>query len=178
MIRLQQKNKNTQNKLSMKKSNETISMLRLQQELTDLDMPNARIQLIDSQILHRFIVILNIIEETSLWYPASISFTFEIPLNYPYNPPLVKCNNIIYHPNIDYNGNISLNVLRSDWNPCLGLNIILFGLNHIFIEPNYEDFINSEASCDARENFIHFSYNVKQSLIGSNIKSINFSRLV
>lgn len=178
MIRLQQKNKSTPTKPSMKKSNETSSMLRLQQDLTDLDMPNATIQLIDPQTLHRFIVILNIIEEISLWYPASISFTFEIPTNYPHDPPVVKCNNIIYHPNIDYNGNISLNVLRSDWNPCLTLNTILFGLNHIFIKPNYEDSINHEASCDARENFLIFSYNVKQSLSGSNIKSINFSRLV
>lgn len=178
MIRLQKNNKSIANKPSIKNSNKINNNIRIQQDLADLDMPNARIQFINPQILHRFIVILNIIEEISLWYPASISFTFEIPINYPYIPPVVKCNNVIYHPNIDYDGNISLNVLRSDWKPCFNLNIILFGLNHIFIEPNYIDNINPQASFDALENFSIFSNNVKQSLIGSNIKSISFSRLV
>lgn len=43
-----------------------------------------------------------------------------------------QCETNIYHPNIDTEGNICLNILREDWNPVLNLQAIAFGLVLIF----------------------------------------------
>jgi ubiquitin-conjugating enzyme E2 M len=48
-------------------------------------------------------------------------FSFAIGPNFPHEPPKVKCLNRIYHPNIDLDGNICLNILREDWKPVLSL---------------------------------------------------------
>jgi ubiquitin-conjugating enzyme E2 M len=45
----------------------------------------------------------------------------------------VKCMTKVYHPNIDLDGNVCLNVLREDWKPVLNINTIIYGLNHLFV---------------------------------------------
>lgn len=50
----------------------------------------------------------------------------------PLPPPTPQCETKIYHPNIDLEGNICLNILREDWNPVLNLQAIAFGLVLIF----------------------------------------------
>lgn len=59
---------------------------------------------------------------------GQFSFTFAISANFPHDPPKVKCTQKLYHPNIDYEGNVCLNILREDWKPVLSLNAIFFGL--------------------------------------------------
>lgn len=39
----------------------------------------------------------------------------------------------MYHPNLDLEGNICLNILREDWKPVLSINSVLYGLNFIMI---------------------------------------------
>lgn len=48
----------------------------------------------------------------------------------------------IYHPNIDTEGNVCLNILRDDWKPVLTINSICFGLQFLFSEPNPDDPLN------------------------------------
>lgn len=48
----------------------------------------------------------------------------------------------IYHPNIDLEGNICLNILREDWKPVLSLQAVLVGLQYLFLEPNADDPLN------------------------------------
>lgn len=55
-------------------------------------------------------------------------FTFNISPDYPHTAPKVKCTQKIYHPNIDLEGNVCLNILREDWKPVLNLNAIIVGL--------------------------------------------------
>jgi hypothetical protein len=38
----------------------------------------------------------------------------------------------VYHPNIDLEGNVCLNILREDWKPVLNINTIIYGLYHLF----------------------------------------------
>lgn len=42
--------------------------------------------------------------------------------------PQVKCLTKVYHPNIDLEGNVCLNILREDWKPVLSINSIIYGL--------------------------------------------------
>lgn len=60
-------------------------------------------------------------------------FTFHVTPAYPHEPPKVKCKTKVYHPNIDLEGNVCLNILREDWKPVLNINTIIYGLNHLFV---------------------------------------------
>lgn len=73
---------------------------------------------------------------------GNFRFTFNINNNYPHDPPKVKCTQKIYHPNIDLEGNVCLNILREDWKPVLNLNSVMVGLQFLFIEPNPADPLN------------------------------------
>jgi hypothetical protein len=55
-------------------------------------------------------------------------FTFAIAQGFPHEAPKVKCTQKIYHPNIDLEGNVCLNILREDWKPVLNLNAVIVGL--------------------------------------------------
>lgn len=52
---------------------------------------------------------------------------------YPHDPPKVKCETMVYHPNIDLEGNVCLNILREDWKPVLTINSIIYGLQYLFL---------------------------------------------
>jgi ubiquitin-conjugating enzyme E2 M len=52
----------------------------------------------------------------------------------------------IYHPNVDLEGNVCLNILREDWKPVLNLNSVMVGLQYLFLEPNADDPLNKGAS--------------------------------
>ena len=48
----------------------------------------------------------------------------------------------VYHPNIDLEGNVCLNILREEWKPILNVNAVIFGLQFLFLEPNPSDPLN------------------------------------
>ncbi len=39
----------------------------------------------------------------------------------------------VYHPNIDLEGNICLNILREDWKPVLNVSSVIIGLQFLFL---------------------------------------------
>ena len=76
-------------------------------------------------------------------------YTFSVTVKdaYPHEPPKVLCTQKVYHPNIDYQGNVCLNILREDWKPVLSLNAVLVGMLFLFLEPNADDPLNKGAFC-------------------------------
>lgn len=64
-------------------------------------------------------------------------FSFKVGPNYPHEPPKVKCETPVYHPNIDLEGNVCLNILREDWKPVLTINSIVYGLQYLFLVSTY-----------------------------------------
>ncbi len=84
--------------------------------------------------------------DSGLWKGARYHFTFVIPPLYPHEPPKVTCHTKIYHPNINLQGNVCLNILREDWKPVLDINAVIYGLIYLFYEPNPDDPLNREAA--------------------------------
>ena len=71
---------------------------------------------------------LTIEPDEGMYKGGSFTFTFLINQNFPHDPPKVKCIQKIYHPNIDLEGNVCLNILREDWKPVLNLNAVIVGM--------------------------------------------------
>ena len=97
---------------------------------------------------------------------------------YPHEPPKVQCLTKIYHPNIDLEGNVCLNILREDWKPVLDINAVIYGLIYLFYEPNPDDPLNREAANMYRTNYAQFQKVVQRSLRGGTIQGIHFDRLL
>lgn len=114
--------------------------------------------------------------DDGLWAGGTFEMSISVPKLYPHQPPLVKCETPIYHPNIDWDGNVCLNILRADWKPVLDLNAVIYGLIFLFYEPNANDPLNHEAAELLRRDAAQFASNVERSLRGQSISGHQFPR--
>lgn len=71
---------------------------------------------------------LSIEPDEGMYKGGVFHFNFSVNQNFPHDPPKVKCTQKIYHPNIDLEGNVCLNILREDWKPVLNLNAVIVGM--------------------------------------------------
>jgi len=113
-----------------------------------------------------------------LYKGAEFKFAITIPTNYPYEPPKVVNNTLTFHPNLDMDGHVCLNILREDWRPVLNLACVLFGLMTLFLEPNPDDPLNKEAARQMIENRSEFERNVKTALRGGYVSGRQFPKLL
>ncbi|RSH86777.1 NEDD8-conjugating protein ubc12 [Apiotrichum porosum] len=121
---------------------------------------------------------LTIEPDEGIYKGGVFDFTFAINQNYPHEAPKVRCTQKIYHPNLDLEGNVCLNILREDWKPVLNLSSVLVGLQYLFLEPNPDDPLNKDAAEDLRRNRDAFAANVKTSMRGGTVRGQTFDRVL
>ena len=77
--------------------------------------------------------------DTSYYKNSRITFEYIVPENFPYKPPIVKCKNRIFHPNIDENQNVCLSLLKEGWQANQELIQVIYGILQILESLNPED---------------------------------------
>lgn len=154
----------------------TAAFLRTQKDIAELSLPpTMKIYFPNPDDILNFE--LTIEPDEGMYRGGSFKFTFAVNNNFPHDPPKVKCTQKIYHPNIDLDGNVCLNILREDWKPVLNLNAVMVGLQFLFLEPNYSDPLNKEAAEDLRLTKENFMRNVRISMQGGVVKGLSFDRV-
>ena len=103
-------------------------------------------------------------------------FDFEVTLqNYPKDAPNVTCVTQIYHPNIDENGEICLN-LFNEWVETNNLEDCVQGLLFLLYNPNLEDPLSPLFDPEQDNDYDTFAQNVRQSLEGGVVEGLSFER--
>lgn len=160
-----------------KKKKITAAQIRVQKDLDELSLPpTMKTEFPDPDDILNFV--LTIQPDEGMYKGGRFTFKFEIGPNFPHEPPKVRCQEKIYHPNIDLEGKVCLNILREDWKPVLNLNAVIVGLQFLFLEPNASDPLNKEAAEDLRSNREGFKRNVKTSMAGGSVRGDVFQRVL
>ncbi|CAN8257673.1 unnamed protein product [Cochlearia groenlandica] len=172
--REESQNSNKRGSSSLKK--QSAGELRLHKDTTELNLPtscsisfpNGKDNLMNFEV--------TIKPDEGYYKSGRFVFTFQIASVYPHEAPKVKCKTKVYHPNIDLEGNVCLNILCEDWKPVLNINTIIYGLFHLFTEPNHEDPLNDEAAKVLRDNPALFESNVRRAMSGGCVGKTLFPR--
>ncbi|SBT81121.1 NEDD8-conjugating enzyme UBC12, putative [Plasmodium malariae] len=101
--------------------------LILQKELMDLDeIEGVKLFQIDDTDLKE--IGISITPKDSYFRNKTVEFLIKFKDSYPITPPKITCLSKIFHPNIDENGNVCLNILKLEWNPIINLQMLILGL--------------------------------------------------
>jgi len=151
------------------------AQLRITKDINELTLPKTcNTEFADPDNLLAFKLI--ICPDEGFYKGGRFVFSFKVGQNYPHEPPKVKCDTKVYHPNIDIEGNVCLNILREDWKPVLTINSIVYGLQYLFLEPNPEDPLNKEAAEVLQSNKQIFEQHVFKSMRGGYVGSVHFEK--
>uniref|UniRef100_A0A4X2JV18 E2 ubiquitin-conjugating enzyme n=1 Tax=Vombatus ursinus TaxID=29139 RepID=A0A4X2JV18_VOMUR len=97
-----------------------MALKRIQKELSDLQRdPPAHCSAgpVGDDLFHWQATIMG--PPDSAYQGGVFFLTVHFPTDYPFKPPKIAFTTKIYHPNINSNGSICLDILRSQWSPAL-----------------------------------------------------------
>ena len=84
--------------------------------------------------------------EAILFGPADSPFenlkfklTIDMEEDYPQKPPKIRFKTRMYHPNINNNGTVCLDMLKNNWNPSFTIPQVLTALSWLLVNPNPDD---------------------------------------
>ncbi|KAH3759164.1 ubiquitin-conjugation enzyme [Pelomyxa schiedti] len=68
------------------------------------------------------------------------------PADYPFKPPKIVFLNRVFHPNINRNGAICLDILKDQWSPALTISRVLLSISSLLTDPNPNDPLDGESA--------------------------------
>ncbi|XP_041454861.1 ubiquitin-conjugating enzyme E2 C-like [Lytechinus variegatus] len=82
----------------------------------------------------------------SVYESLKFKLSLEFPSRYPYVAPTVKFVTPIFHPNVDQDGNICLDILKEKWSALYEVRTLLMSLQVLLAEPNNDSPLNVQAA--------------------------------
>ncbi|KAJ1800583.1 Ubiquitin-conjugating enzyme E2 4 [Coemansia sp. RSA 2399] len=117
-----------------------MALKRISKELRDLrsDPPTScSAGPIDDDLFHWQATIMGPAESP---YNGGVFFlSIHFPTDYPFKPPKITFTTKIYHPNINSNGSICLDILKDQWSPALTIAKVLLSICSLLTDPNPDD---------------------------------------
>jgi len=150
------------------------AFLRIRKDLNDLELPpTVNVDYGGDKTLMNFSVDIKV--QGGMWDGGLYKFEFKIPPKYPFDGPKVTCIDKIWHPNIDLQGGVCVNVLRP-WKPTFSILVVIFGLLFLFSNPNANDPLNHAAAEEMRKDARAFASNVKRAMKGQVVGGTSFTK--
>ena len=123
------------------------SSVRLNKELKDITGKNApencSAGLINDDLYHWQATIIG--PEKSPYHGGLFQLDIKFPTEYPFRPPNMKFVTRVFHPNINKNGDICLDILKDMWSPALTIAKVLLSICSLLTDPNPKDPLDAEA---------------------------------
>lgn len=129
-------------------NNRTGNLRRIHNEVKELKQQSISesnmfmIDMIDDNIYHWQAIIYG--PEKSLYEGFEFKVDIQLPENYPNSPLTVKFITKIQHVNVNNDGDICLDILKTAWRPTLTIYSVLVSLILLMCQPNPDDPFNSE----------------------------------
>ena len=118
-----------------------MALRRIQKELKDLEKdPPANTSggpVTESDMFNWKATIIG--PEDSPYAGGLFFLNIHFPSDYPFKPPKLWFTTKIYHPNINSNGGIFLDILKDQWNPALTISTVLLSVCSLLTDPNPDD---------------------------------------
>ena len=80
------------------------------------------------------------------WEGATLMLQLDFTEEYPNKPPQVKFLSEMFHPNVDADGRICLDILTNQWTPIYDVHAVLLSIQSLLSDPNPNSPANVEAS--------------------------------
>lgn len=96
------------------------------------------------------------------YYGGKFNITVSVPIKYPFEPPSVLFTTRIFHPNINDDGKICVDLLKNTWAPSLTIEKLLLSILSLLSSPNADDPLDEYAASMYRNNKTQFDNIAKQ----------------
>jgi ubiquitin-conjugating enzyme E2 C len=120
---------------------------RLQKELMELMMSGSKgiSAFPEGDTLFRWIATIEGPKET-IYEGLKFKLSLDFPAKYPYVAPIVRFKTTCFHPNIDSEGNICLDILKDKWTALYDVRTVLISIQSLLNEPNLDSPLDPTAA--------------------------------